>query len=49
MYYVYILYSEKDGKFYIGSTPDLQNRITKHNNGYVAQQRIAAHYNISFT
>ena len=35
MYYVYILLSEKDGKMYIGSTPDLKKRIEKHNNGYV--------------
>jgi putative endonuclease len=35
MYYVYILHSKKDGKLYIGSTPDLKKRIEKHNNGYV--------------
>ena len=35
MFYVYILYSEKDGKLYIGSTSDLKIRIEKHNKGYV--------------
>jgi len=35
MYYVYILHSEKDGKLYIGSTPNLKTRVEKHNNGYV--------------
>ena len=35
MYYVYILFSEKDKKLYVGSTPDLQTRISKHNNGFV--------------
>jgi len=35
MYYVYILLSEKDGKLYIGSTPDLKKRIEKHDNGFV--------------
>lgn len=35
MYYVYILFSEKDSKLYIGSTPDLKSRIKKHNNGFV--------------
>lgn len=35
MYYVYILLSEKDGKLYIGSAPDLRKRIEKHENGYV--------------
>ena len=35
MYYVYILFSEKDGKLYIGSSPDLKKRIEKHGLGYV--------------
>lgn len=35
MYYVYILFSAKDGKLYIGYTPDLKLRIKKHNSGYV--------------
>lgn len=36
MYYAYVLFSKKDGKLYIGSSPDLKNRISKHNKGYVA-------------
>lgn len=35
MYYVYILHSEKDGKLYIGSAPDLKKRKEKHDKGYV--------------
>jgi len=35
MYYVYVLYSEKDKHLYIGSTPDLKKRILKHNTGRV--------------
>ena len=35
MYYVYILISEKDGKFYTGSTKDLKRRINEHNGGRV--------------
>lgn len=35
MYYVYILLSLKDGKLYIGSTPDLKARKTKHDKGFV--------------
>lgn len=35
MYYVYILHSTKDGRLYIGYTPDLKRRIEKHNKGYV--------------
>jgi len=35
MYYTYVLISKKDGKLYIGYTPDLKSRIKKHNSGYV--------------
>ncbi len=31
MYWVYILYSEKIDKYYIGSTSNLQNRVEFHN------------------
>ena len=30
MYYTYVLQSEKDGKFYVGFTQDLRNRIALH-------------------
>ena len=35
MYYVYLLLSEKDGKFYTGSTDDLKRRIAEHKAGSV--------------
>ncbi|MEK9132347.1 MAG: GIY-YIG nuclease family protein, partial [Patescibacteria group bacterium] len=35
MHYVYILHSSFDGKLYIGQTPDLRNRLKRHNSGYV--------------
>ena len=31
MYYVYILQSVSEGKYYIGSTRDVAQRITRHN------------------
>ncbi|HTR81565.1 MAG TPA: GIY-YIG nuclease family protein [Bacteroidota bacterium] len=31
MYYVYILYSEKKKKYYIGSTNDVIRRLAQHN------------------
>lgn len=31
MYYVYILQSQKDTSLYIGYTPDLKQRLIKHN------------------
>jgi len=33
MYYVYILYSSLVGKFYIGSTSDIEKRIHYHKSG----------------
>ncbi|MFH1866575.1 MAG: GIY-YIG nuclease family protein [Patescibacteria group bacterium] len=32
-YYVYVLESLRDGKFYIGSTSDLKNRLAYHQQG----------------
>ena len=34
-YYVYILYSLKDSKFYIGFTNNLKRRLTEHASGKV--------------
>ncbi|MDD2709261.1 MAG: GIY-YIG nuclease family protein [Verrucomicrobiae bacterium] len=39
MYYVYILYSLKDRRTYAGFTPDLKNRLEKHNQGLVKATR----------
>lgn len=35
MFYTYILFSKKDGKFYTGFTKDLKVRIEQHNKGQV--------------
>jgi putative endonuclease len=34
MYYTYILKSQKTGRYYIGYTNNLQQRIAKHNQGH---------------
>lgn len=34
-FYIYILYSLKDSKLYIGFTNDLKRRLTQHANGKV--------------
>jgi len=34
MWYIYVLLSLKNGRWYIGSTRDLRKRISSHNNGY---------------
>ena len=33
MFYVYLLQSAKDGKFYVGHTRDLKKRFEEHNHG----------------
>jgi len=33
MFFLYILKSQKNGKFYIGSTNDLNRRLNEHNTG----------------
>lgn len=35
MYYVYVLKSGKDGRYYIGSTGDLKSRFSDHQDGKV--------------
>ena len=32
-YFVYILQSQKDGRYYVGSTQDLSQRLHRHNQG----------------
>jgi len=34
-YYTYVLISDKDGKFYVGWTNNLEERIDTHNKGLV--------------
>ena len=36
VYYTYVLLSQKDGRFYTGSTSDLRKRIEEHNSGRVS-------------
>jgi len=33
--YVYVLQSERDGKFYVGYTKNIQKRLEEHNKGNV--------------
>jgi putative endonuclease len=33
LYFVYILQSQKDGSYYVGSIQDLEERIQRHNQG----------------
>ncbi len=35
MFYVYILFSDKFDRFYIGQTNNIESRLLRHNKGYV--------------
>jgi putative endonuclease len=39
MHYVYVMRSERDGKFYVGYTRDLRKRVKLHNEGRVLSTR----------
>jgi len=39
MFYVYVLRSRTDGKFYTGCTKTLDNRVQAHNHGLVESTR----------
>ena len=42
MYYIYILFSLKTNKYYIGSTDDLVHRLKHHNAGSTPSTKSAA-------
>lgn len=39
MHYVYVIKSQKDGKFYTGCTEDLRKRFFEHNAGKVSSSK----------
>ena len=39
MHYVYVLLSDTDGRFYLGCTSDLRERVAQHNRGMNASTR----------
>lgn len=45
-YYVYILRSQKTGKFYVGFTKDLSKRINQHNNGFTKSTKFGQPFSI---
>jgi putative endonuclease len=48
-YVVYVLQSQKDGKFYTGHTGDLERRISEHNRGKVRSTRNRRPLNLLYT
>ncbi|MCL5969958.1 MAG: GIY-YIG nuclease family protein [Patescibacteria group bacterium] len=48
MYYIYILQSQKDNSYYIGSTTNIDNRIEKHNKGYSRYTKNKGPFNLVY-
>jgi putative endonuclease len=48
MWFLYILYSSKRDKFYIGSTNDLQRRLNEHNNSHTPSTRGGEPWNLVY-
>ena len=42
MYFIYILYSSKSDKYYIGSTDNLESRLKHHNSGSTPSTKMGA-------
>ena len=49
MFIVYILRSLKSGRFYIGQTRDIRDRIKRHNSGKVKSTRCYAPWEIIYS
>lgn len=48
MHYVYLLQSEKNKKFYVGSTSSLKRRIEEHNAGKVQSTKAYIPYSLIY-
>jgi putative endonuclease len=48
MYFVYILQSEKDGRYYIGSSKNVFERLERHNRGEVKATKYRKPFKIVF-
>jgi putative endonuclease len=49
MYYVYVLYSGKFDRIYIGQTNDISARIWKHNNGLVKSTKAYVPWHVVYS
>jgi putative endonuclease len=47
-HYVYVLRSLHDGKFYVGSTTDLRQRLRLHNSGLITSTRARRPFELAF-
>ena len=48
-YTVYILYSQKRSRYYIGQTNNISERLKRHNKGLVTSTKIGVPWDLIFT
>ena len=48
MWYVYVLMSEKNGRFYTGSTNDMSRRLDEHNKGKSVYTRLTRPFRLVY-
>jgi len=48
MFYTYILKNEETGRYYIGYSPDLKNRLKKHKSGKVFSTKYNLNYKLEW-
>ncbi|OGK14929.1 hypothetical protein A3H80_01905 [Candidatus Roizmanbacteria bacterium RIFCSPLOWO2_02_FULL_37_19] len=48
MYYTYILRNQITGRYYVGSSPDLKNRLKKHKSGKVLSTKSNLNYELEW-
>ncbi|MCX6757823.1 MAG: GIY-YIG nuclease family protein [Candidatus Nomurabacteria bacterium] len=49
MFYIYILNSIKNGRYYVGSCEDINIRLTRHNKGLVKSTKFYIPWKIVYT
>jgi len=49
MFLVYILFSESKGRFYVGHTADILDRVKRHNDGRSASTKSGRPWTLVFT
>jgi putative endonuclease len=47
-FYVYILFSTLNDRYYIGQTNDIDARLIRHNNGYVKSTKSFRPWNLAY-
>ena len=48
MFFVYILYSSSFDRYYVGQTNNLDNRLKRHNSGYVKSTKAYVPWNLVY-